>query len=328
MRTPDREPESPGPLKYEPKSTRMAAPEPTRGSEPRLGCRPRTPGHGKSAPPRKWTKRKGSFEGDVAIKDLRERMARTPDLLPEPPMRDGGGSTFRKVGRLVILVTMTAIAAYVFVWTSTARDGDSGFTLAPYRNPVADEGPGAGPALNNTGVNTASSNDANFRTAVFQFPHVPEAQTDMMRARDEAPPTDGPQVHALVPWPASDSGALSEAKADDVVVSAAADAVSLRRSPPAEAKSQTAPVSKVPRINDEEMPNLLESGRCHRCAPSVSPRGRKGECAGRACTRRDLRSPGSQEPRCGRGRGRSRPRARLVPKGGGARLAGCAAAAQ
>jgi hypothetical protein len=255
MRTPDRGPESPFPLRYEPKSARVAAPETTRGSEPRLTPLPL--GHGKPAPPRKLTKRKGSFEGDVAIKDLRERMARTPDLPPEPPMRDGGGSAFGKVGRLFILVTMTAIAAYVFVWTSTARDGDGGFTLATYGNPLANEGP----ALNNTGVNTASANDANLRTAVFQLPHVPEAQTDMMRARDDAPPTDGPQVHRLVPWPASDSGALGEAKADDVVVSAPADTVSLRRSPPAEASQAAPPVSKAPRINDKEMANLLESGR-------------------------------------------------------------------
>jgi hypothetical protein len=208
------------------------------------------------------TKQKGSFEGDVAIKDLRERIARAPDLVPEPPMRDGGGSAFGVVGRLVIRVTMTVIAAYGFVWISTARDGDSGFTLAPYGNPVADERPSAVPAPNNNGVNTASANDGSFRTAVFQFPHVPEAvlKAGMTPPRDEAPPAD--QVHALVPWPASDASAPREAKADDVVASVPADTASLRLSPPAEAESQTAPpVSKAPRINDEEVANLLASGR-------------------------------------------------------------------
>jgi hypothetical protein len=143
----------------------MAAPETTRGSEPRpaevrpLERRPSPPpGHGKPAPPRKLTKQKGSFEGDVAIKDLRERMARAPDLLPEPPMCDGGGSAFGMVGRLVILVTMAAIAAYGFVWTSTAHDGDRGFTLAPFGNPVADEGSGAVPAL--TGFLSTGQEDA------------------------------------------------------------------------------------------------------------------------------------------------------------------------
>jgi TPR repeat protein len=201
---------------------------------------------------------KGSFEGDVAVKDLRERMARAPDLPPEPPVRDDGGSAFSMVGRLVILVAIAAIAACGFVWTSKPRDLDSGFTLAAYGNPAADEEPGAAPALNNTGVNAPSSNDGSFRTAAFQFPPVPAAafKADMMRPRDEAPPADGPRVHAPVPWPASDAVAPREAKANDVVVA------SLRHSPPAEAEIQTPPtVSTAPRINDEEMANLLASGR-------------------------------------------------------------------
>jgi len=99
MRTRDREPESPGPLKYAPKWARMAAPEIGRGSEPRLvnsrppdGRPPLPPRHREPAPPRKLTLPKGSFEGDVAVKDLRERMARAPDLPPEPPMRNDGRS--------------------------------------------------------------------------------------------------------------------------------------------------------------------------------------------------------------------------------------------
>jgi hypothetical protein len=95
---------------------------------------------------------------------------------------------------------MAAITAYGFVWTSTPRDLNRGFTLAAYGKPAADEESGAAPALNNTGVNAASSNDGNFRTAVFQFPPVQAAvlKADMMRPRDEAPPADRPQVHAPV----------------------------------------------------------------------------------------------------------------------------------
>jgi hypothetical protein len=268
MKTRDREPESPGPLKYAPKSARMAAPATERGSEPRLpNVRPperRPPPPSRHALPRKLIMQKGSFKGDVAVKDLRERMARAPDLPPEPPVRDDRGSAFGMVGRLVIFVTIAAIAAYGFVWTSKPRDLDSGFTLAAYGNPAADEEPGAAPALNNTGVNAPSSNDGSFRTAAFQFPPVPAAalKADMMRPRDEAPPADRPQVLAPARWPARDAVALREAKADDVVVSAPADTASLRHSPPAEAEIQTPPtVSTAPRINDEEMANLLASGR-------------------------------------------------------------------
>src|SRR5947209_4689535 len=94
----DREPDIPGPLKYAPKWARMAAPQPepvsVRGgdrpmSEPRGGnARPpeRKPAVGRKAPERKqlavptgaqeapppWklTKQRGSFEGDLAIKEL------------------------------------------------------------------------------------------------------------------------------------------------------------------------------------------------------------------------------------------------------------------
>ena len=275
MRTRDSEPESPGPLKYAPKSARMAAPETARGSEPRLANArpperraPPPPRHHEPAPPRKLTMQKGSFEGDVAVKDLRERMARAPDLPPEPPMRDDGRSAFGMVGRFVILVTIAATAAYGFVWTSTPRDqpADSGFTLAAYGKPAAGEEPGAAPALNNTGVNAASSNDGSFRPAVFQSPPV-QAAADMMQPRDEAPPAHGPPVLAPVPWPTPDAGrdlanAPKEPNTDDVVVSAPANKASLRRSPPAEAAIQTTPaISTSPRISDEETASMLASGR-------------------------------------------------------------------
>jgi hypothetical protein len=252
MNTRDREPESPGPLKYAPKWARMAAPEIGRGSEPRLansrppdGRPPLPPRHREPAPPRKLTLPKGSFEGDVAIKDLRERMARAPDLLPKPPMRDDGRSAFGMVGRFVILGTMAAAAC---VWTSTPRDQpvDSGITLAAYGKPAAGEEPGAAPALDNTGINAASSN----RPAIFRSPPV-QATAGMMQPGDEAPPADGPQVLAPVSWSTSD------AYTGDAVVSAPANKASLRRSP---AAIQTAP-STLQRINDEETATGLASDR-------------------------------------------------------------------
>ena len=194
---------------------------------------------------------KGSFEGDVAVKDLRERMARAPDLPPEPPMRDDGRLAFGMVGRLVILVTIAATAMYGFVWTSTPRDQpvDSGITLAAYGKPAAGEEPGAAPAPN-SGINAASSNDGSFKPAIFQSPPV-QATADMMQRGDEAPPADGPQVLAPVSWSTPD------AYADEVVVSAQANKASLRRSP---AAIQTTPPTS-PRINDEEKATGLPSGR-------------------------------------------------------------------
>ena len=104
--------------------------------------RPPPARHREPAPLRKLTMQKGRFEGDVAVKDLRERMARAPDLSPTL-MRDDGGSAFGMVGRLIILVSMAAIAAYGFAWASKPRDLERGFALAAYGKPPAGEEPGA-----------------------------------------------------------------------------------------------------------------------------------------------------------------------------------------
>jgi hypothetical protein len=199
-------------------------------------------------------------EGDVAVKELRERMALAPDMAPEPPMHDDGVSS-SMVRRLLIRVTIVAIAVYGCVWTSPLREQpvDGGFTLAGYGKP------GAALALNNTSVNAASSNDGGFRPAVFQSPAV-QGNAERMQPRDEAPPADGPQVPAPVPWPAPDVGrdlanTPKEANADDVVVSATAD-TPLRFSPPDAAAIPTVPATSTwPGINDAETATLLASGR-------------------------------------------------------------------
>jgi hypothetical protein len=193
---------------------------------------------------------KGRFEGDVAVKDLRELMARAPDLPPEPQMRDDGGSAFGMVGRLIILVSMAAIAAYGFVWTSKPRDLERGFTLAAYGKPAAGEEPGG------------ARDDGGLRPAVFQ--PVP-VQAD----RDAAPPVDRPELLAPVRWLDPNAGrdpadAPRGGKTDDVVVSASALAsaytASLRHLPPT--AIQTAPpAAAAPPINDKETANLFERGR-------------------------------------------------------------------
>jgi hypothetical protein len=199
---------------------------------------------------------KGSFEGDVAVKALRERMALAPGLPPEPPMRDHGRS-FGMVGRLVIL-TIATTAVYGSLWPSTPRDQpvDSGFTLAAYGKA------GAEPALNNTSINATGSNDGSFKPAIFQPPPV-EATADMMQPHDEAQPDDGPQVPDT----------------DDVVVAGAANKASQPRSPPAAAAIQITPaISTSPdqrRGGGDpagEWPYLSHYWRCHRCAPCISPR--------------------------------------------------------
>jgi hypothetical protein len=63
-------------------------------------------------------KPRGAFEGDIAIRELRARMALAPDLPPSPPLRPDGAA-LGIVLRLSGLVALAAIAAYGFVWIST-----------------------------------------------------------------------------------------------------------------------------------------------------------------------------------------------------------------
>jgi hypothetical protein len=209
------------------------------------------------------TKRMESFEGDVAVKVLRERMALARDLPLEPPMRDDGRPALGMVGRLVGFVTMASIAACGFVWTSTLQLANSGFALATYEKPVA-------PALNNISFNAASSNNGSFSPAVFQSPPVPAAglKVDLMQPSDEAPPVDRLQVLAPVPWPTPDGGrdlanTPRDTETSDFAVRSVvpAPAVTASLLPSPEAESQMPLVSTAPRINDEEMTDRLASGR-------------------------------------------------------------------
>jgi hypothetical protein len=292
MSTRDREPESQGPLKYAPKRARVAGPEPApRGDRPggeppapNVGPPPRRPPPAprprEPAPPWKVRKRRGSFEGDVAVKELRERMALAPDLPPEPPLRETGASVFGVVGRLAGLVAMAAGAAYLFVWISTPRPpvGD-GFALAAYDDPATAGRPGATP--DGLGANAAGPIDGGFWPAVQQSPLVPAAgldAADTLRPRDEPLPVDRPR--ALAPAPLSTGGAgrdiavrPRETPTTGVAVLSGAPTppASARRSPPAEADIGTVlPEPAAPGINAEEIGTLLARGRTYLANGDVS----------------------------------------------------------
>jgi hypothetical protein len=249
-------------------------------SEHKPAAPPRVPAPREPAPPWKLAKQRGTFEGDVAIKELRERMALAPDQPPEPPMRDDGGSVFGMVGRLAGLVAMAAIGAYGFVWISTPPDqpDEHGFALAAYENPAAAEEPGAAPALNNA----ASPNNGGFRPAVFQPPSVPASnfRAATLRPRDEAPPVDRPQLLAPVPWPAPDAARDLASKpretpttgvaAPSIAPPPADTTASPRGLPPAEAEIKTAPPAVAPRIDVEEIATLLARGRTYLANGDVS----------------------------------------------------------
>src|ERR1700749_4254890 len=113
MSTRDREPD-PGPLSYAPKWARMVGPqeearrnrtgrpsaepvplgavEPPSPQSPRASAHPPPPPPRPSEAPRQARKPRGAFEGEVAIRELRERLALAPDLPPSPPLRPDGAA--------------------------------------------------------------------------------------------------------------------------------------------------------------------------------------------------------------------------------------------
>jgi len=300
----DREPEVPGPLKYAPKWARMAAPQPEPVSvhggdrpagEPR-GANPRPPernpatgrkppvrkppsGPQEAPPPWKLVKQRGRFEGDLAIKELRERMALAPDQPPEPPLRDDGRAVFGMVGRLAGLVAVGAVAAYGFVWISAPRNGleAQGSALAAVQNALFGQR-SAAPAVSRAGLGPASLSSGSFKPAVFHPPAVPAARADV--PRDEAPAMDRPQLLAPVPWPAPDAGRdLAYNRRETPTTGAAALAAvpaphaAAPPLPPTQAEADNAiapPPAAAPRIANEDLVTLLARGRTQLANGDVS----------------------------------------------------------
>ena len=301
----DREPDVPGPLKYAPKRARMAAPQlepvPVRSdrlaSEPRgANARPpeRKPAAGRqpperrpplappsalqeAPPPWKLAKQRGSFEGDVAIKELRERMALAPDQPPEPPLRDDGRAVFGMVGRLAGLVAVGAVAAYGFVWISAPHNGleDRGYALASVQNALFGQRPSA-PAVSRAGLSPPSMSSS-FKPAVFHPPVAPAARADV--PRDEAPAMERPQLLAPVPWPAPDAGRDLAYNRREIPTTGAA-ALAAVPAPyaaaplaPTQTEADTAiapPPAAAPRIANEDLVTLLARGRTQLANGDVS----------------------------------------------------------
>ena len=105
-------------------------------------------------PPWRRKKSPAMFEGDVAIKELRERLALAPDQLPEPAPVRAGGALIGVVARLMGVMVLAAAGALGFLWMTAPREasperqtamaGDiagriTGETAGPVANKVASQ---------------------------------------------------------------------------------------------------------------------------------------------------------------------------------------------
>jgi TPR repeat protein len=110
MRVPVREPDDgpSGPLDYAPKKIRRPQPAPTPASAHREGDAASQNATLQSGqPPWKRSKRRESFAGDVAIVELRNKLALAPERLPEPP--PSTGKKYWLASRLAGVAVVTAI---------------------------------------------------------------------------------------------------------------------------------------------------------------------------------------------------------------------------
>jgi hypothetical protein len=73
-------------------------------------------------PPWRRKKSPALFEGDIAVKELRERLALAPDQIPEPAPSAPGGSVFGVVARLVGVMVLAAGGALGFLWMTAPRE--------------------------------------------------------------------------------------------------------------------------------------------------------------------------------------------------------------
>jgi hypothetical protein len=99
------------------------------------------------------------FEGDVAVKDLRRRLSLDPDLVPQPPYREGSSSGVPLFGRLLfVLVTAAMIAVGVTLITLPGETRKDAGTLARAVTPLLENAPGNTPGGNAPGGNASSAN--------------------------------------------------------------------------------------------------------------------------------------------------------------------------
>jgi hypothetical protein len=193
MGAPVRESDDGKPSKTEPKS-KSPKNAPAEDTPKDVGAAPSSRATEVPDPPWKRKPRRGAFEGDVAIVELRSRLA--PERIPEPPVRFSAAPTFSGVLPLMSGVAMTAAVAGVagYLW---------GFELStkmPELMPASGQA-NVLPALSTPVASLKTSNrdfdpPAAARTAAIGLPPVATGG-----AANPVPSVDAAQRPALLPTP-------------------------------------------------------------------------------------------------------------------------------
>ena len=119
IREPDHGPSKDEPLKYAPKKARN--PDPDQRPVGPAGPPPKGDAASKgeltsTEPPWRRSRHRGAFVGDVAIAELRTRLALAPDRLPEPPPPSSKGSKLAWTGRIAGVAVVAIVGFVGYRW--------------------------------------------------------------------------------------------------------------------------------------------------------------------------------------------------------------------
>jgi hypothetical protein len=279
MSTPVRGPESP--LSYAPRWARSPEGAGGNGSEHASGLaaghaqRPREAELREEAPAFEeapqalpaeppWKRRKSSaiFEGDVAIKELRARLALTPDHIPEPTQHRAGAPVFAIVGRLLGVMVLVA-AGVAIVWIVVPhvvpQTQSVGQVVASRVSQiVASQQVGAtqAPPAEPEPIRAELTRPEPFKAELFKAVKTERIVIDNRKGDREPAPTPAPSPGADPPRSAADGpGAPPAVPAPRVVF----PATETRIAPPAAAPPLNSPAA----ADREETATLLARGRAH-----------------------------------------------------------------
>jgi hypothetical protein len=120
VREPDRGPSKDEPLKYAPKRARLPDPDQNpAGPSPIRDAASRSTPESVEPPWRRSRHRGGAFVGDVAIAELRTKLALAPDRLPEPPPPSSKGAKLVWAGRIAGIVVVAIVGFIGYRWGSS-----------------------------------------------------------------------------------------------------------------------------------------------------------------------------------------------------------------
>ena len=175
VREPDKkEPSKDEPLSYAPKKARQPDQNPQSSNVPK-GV-DAAPSRGMSEapdPPWKGKAQRGVFEGDVAVVELRSRLALAPDRIPEPKSPNSTGSVYAAVGPFAGIILVAAAGAGIvgYLWGSAPPAKPPQFALAADQDILQPKS--SAPAANPKAANPKASNlDSEPRRAATGLAHA------------------------------------------------------------------------------------------------------------------------------------------------------------